>query len=244
MSKDTPTPTELLTEVERLITIGGTPTGGTPTGEVGADDWTWWGHHALAPLTSWPGALSAVAGWLAALAEPATQTRKETDAEVAERWKAHGLAYGAGWRAGREWRDRPAPTDATDLVARLRDTRMSDYNTAILDEAANDLEAMAEENAKLRDQLATSTETDRPTSMEPGTEITGRIVTASFEDGIARVECGLEDCECPDHELPPRAKGTYILVRVPDTAPVGLWDVKVERVLAGAAGHPVVGLVE
>jgi len=58
----------------------------------------------------------------------------------------------------------------------------------------------------------------------------GEIVTASFEDGVERApDCGLEECDCPDHEGAPRPAGTYITIRLDEDAPVGLWRVAVER---------------
>ena len=60
--------------------------------------------------------------------------------------------------------------------------------------------------------------------------LTGRIVTASFEDGIDRgPSCGAEDCECPDQEGEPTPAGTYITIRLDEDAPVGLWRVAVTR---------------
>lgn len=60
--------------------------------------------------------------------------------------------------------------------------------------------------------------------------MTGQIVTASFEDGKDREPyCGLEECECPDHEGPPRPAGTYITIHLDDDLPIGLWRVRVER---------------
>ena len=61
----------------------------------------------------------------------------------------------------------------------------------------------------------------------------GRIVTASFENGTGDLDCGLEECECPEHEQPPRPAGTYVTVRLVDKDErVGLTDVEI-RVLAG-----------
>ena len=60
-------------------------------------------------------------------------------------------------------------------------------------------------------------------------QLTGVIVGASFEDGVERpTSCGLEDCECPDHDSPPLPAGTYIKVLLDDEdAPVGKWRVTV-----------------
>lgn len=69
------------------------------------------------------------------------------------------------------------------------------------------------------------------TATAPGA-MTGRIVTASWEHGT-KVECELEDCECPEHERPPSPRGLYVTVQLDDdTLPVGLWDVTVTRVHA------------
>lgn len=61
-----------------------------------------------------------------------------------------------------------------------------------------------------------------------GTELTGRIVTASFETG-EKWPCGADDCECPDHDSPAPEPGTYITIRLDADAAVGLWDVTVRR---------------
>lgn len=62
----------------------------------------------------------------------------------------------------------------------------------------------------------------------PEKKMTGKIVTASFEDGVDRgAECGLEDCECPEHSYGPRPAGTYILVRLDEDYPIGVWRVSV-----------------
>lgn len=62
-----------------------------------------------------------------------------------------------------------------------------------------------------------------------GESMTGRIVTASWEHSN-NVPCGLDDCECPNHELPPGPRGLFITVQLDDdTLPVGLWDVTVTR---------------
>ena len=57
--------------------------------------------------------------------------------------------------------------------------------------------------------------------------LTGQIVTAHFEDGRDNYDCGLEECECPDHEGGPEKPGTYITIRLDADAPVGLWPVEV-----------------
>lgn len=65
--------------------------------------------------------------------------------------------------------------------------------------------------------------------------MTGQIVTASFEDGIDRgPECGNDECDCNEHEGAPRKAGTYILVRLDEDVPVGLWRVTVDREEASA----------
>lgn len=65
--------------------------------------------------------------------------------------------------------------------------------------------------------------------------MSGQIVTASFDDGEDHgFLCGLEDCECPEHEGSPRPAGTYITIRLDDDHPVGLWRVAVQREEAAA----------
>lgn len=59
--------------------------------------------------------------------------------------------------------------------------------------------------------------------------MTGQIHTVALEDGIERAPyCGLEDCECPDHEYALPA-GTYITIRLDEEFPVGLWRVALTR---------------
>lgn len=60
-------------------------------------------------------------------------------------------------------------------------------------------------------------------------KMTGQIVTAHFEkDGAQAYDCGLDDCECPDHETSAVPPGTYITIRLDEDYPVGLWEVTVE----------------
>jgi hypothetical protein len=61
--------------------------------------------------------------------------------------------------------------------------------------------------------------------------LAGQIVTVAFEDGVEHEPyCGLEDCECPDHDGPPRPAGTYITIRLDDPeASIGLWRVAVHH---------------
>lgn len=68
--------------------------------------------------------------------------------------------------------------------------------------------------------------------------MTGEIRTAAWEDGIEREPyCGLEDCECPDHDGPPPPAGTYITIRLDEDWPVGLWRVEVRAVPADTTGE-------
>lgn len=56
----------------------------------------------------------------------------------------------------------------------------------------------------------------------------GSIVTASFEDGEDYGPlCGLDACECPEHDYPPKPMGTYITVKLDENHPIGLWRVRV-----------------
>lgn len=65
---------------------------------------------------------------------------------------------------------------------------------------------------------------------EPSDVMTGEIRALAFEDGKDHgIICGLEDCECPDHDDPPRRAGTYITVRLDGQPRIGLWRVRVER---------------
>lgn len=58
----------------------------------------------------------------------------------------------------------------------------------------------------------------------------GQIVGATFEDGKDHgAGCGLEGCECPDHEGPPRNPGTYLTVRLDGDHRIGFWRVSVSR---------------
>lgn len=67
--------------------------------------------------------------------------------------------------------------------------------------------------------------------------VTGRIVTASFEDGKTRVECSLEDCECPEHDWPVLPAGTYITVRLDEDCHVGLFRVRVHTLPVESEGE-------
>lgn len=60
--------------------------------------------------------------------------------------------------------------------------------------------------------------------------MTGKIVTASFESGKGGYDCGLEGCDCPDHEQEPIPAGTYITVKLDQDWPVGLFDVEVREI--------------
>ncbi len=67
--------------------------------------------------------------------------------------------------------------------------------------------------------------------------MTGEIRALTFEDGKPhRYDCGLDGCECPDHEDDtPRPAGTYITVRLDGAPPLGFWRVRLERI--GAEGN-------
>lgn len=68
------------------------------------------------------------------------------------------------------------------------------------------------------------------------TTLPGRIVEASLiKAGDVPLECGLENCECPEHEVSPWPPGTYVTVRLSEDVPVGLGDVTLTRVSGGGA---------
>lgn len=52
--------------------------------------------------------------------------------------------------------------------------------------------------------------------------LAGQIVTVSFESGDDNYECGLEGCECPDHDGAPPTAGMYVTVRLDREARLGL----------------------
>lgn len=58
--------------------------------------------------------------------------------------------------------------------------------------------------------------------------MTGRIVSASFATGRNDFDCGLEGCECPEHELAALPAGTYVMVRLDHDYRVGAFKVKIE----------------
>ena len=61
-------------------------------------------------------------------------------------------------------------------------------------------------------------------------EMVGDVRIIAWEDGIERgPDCGLEDCECPEHDYPARPAGTYITIRFDGAPRVGLWRVRVTR---------------
>ena len=59
-------------------------------------------------------------------------------------------------------------------------------------------------------------------------KMTGQIVTIAFEDGKSRLDCGLEDCECPEHEGRIAPAGTYVTVRLDEDHRIGLTRATVE----------------
>lgn len=54
------------------------------------------------------------------------------------------------------------------------------------------------------------------------TEMHGQIVTIEFVEADRNYVCGLEDCECPDHDFE-RKPGTYVTVRMDEDVRIGLW---------------------
>lgn len=57
---------------------------------------------------------------------------------------------------------------------------------------------------------------------------TGQIVTLEFVDGKqGTYDCGLEDCECPDHDTPARQPGTYVTVRLDEDPRIGFSRVRI-----------------
>ena len=67
--------------------------------------------------------------------------------------------------------------------------------------------------------------------------VAGQIVTASLENGKTRVECGLEDCECPEHDWPVPPAGTYITVRLDEDCQIGLFRVRVHTLPVESEGE-------
>lgn len=70
------------------------------------------------------------------------------------------------------------------------------------------------------------------TSVASPSEVgSGQIVSLAFEDGKNNnYMCGLEDCECPDHEADPAPRGTYVTIRLDDEdADLGFWQVDIKR---------------
>ena len=63
-------------------------------------------------------------------------------------------------------------------------------------------------------------------------KVTGQIVAAEFADGKP-MQCGLDDCECPEHEELPRSAGTYITIKLDADMPVALMRVTVESIENG-----------
>lgn len=59
-------------------------------------------------------------------------------------------------------------------------------------------------------------------------QMTGRIVSASFETGRNDSVCGLDGCECPEHEAAPIPAGTYVTVRLDEDYRIGASRVKIE----------------
>lgn len=62
--------------------------------------------------------------------------------------------------------------------------------------------------------------------MKHGEAVSGEIVGADFADGT------VSGCDCPQRDgcLPPRAAGTYVIVRLDRDVPVGKFTVQIKRV--------------
>lgn len=122
-----------------------------------------------------------------------------------------------------EWRDH-----LLDAPSQSRGDRMAHALGTLLAEH----ETWADQMRLLR---ADEAELHRLRTLAPPTDaLTGRIVAVALEDGIEREPCcGLERCECPDHDGPPPPAGTYITILLDRDVPVGLWNVVVSRATDG-----------
>lgn len=70
--------------------------------------------------------------------------------------------------------------------------------------------------------------------------MTGQIRGLTFEDGEpSEPSCGLEDCECPDHDVTAPPAGTYLTIRLDGEPAVGFWPVRIERIVAAEAHQEV-----
>ncbi len=72
------------------------------------------------------------------------------------------------------------------------------------------------------------------------TSIPAQIVTVAFEDGGEYAfKCGLEGCECPEHETAPLPAGTYVTLRFEGDHALGLWPATLITSRPGATeGQP------
>lgn len=118
-------------------------------------------------------------------------------------------------------------------IERLRD--MYSWATGWKPDVDPETPHMADVQAGLRDEFdaalaAHVAEKRAEWEAEQGEAMAGRIVTASFEDGKDHgIICGLEGCECPDHEGPVVPAGTYITIRLDEDCSIGLWPVRIQR---------------
>ena len=90
---------------------------------------------------------------------------------------------------------------------------------------------------ELMSMLANDLEATEARVKELEAGVAGQIVTASLENGKTRVECGLEDCECPEHDWPVPPAGTYITVRLDEDCQIGLFRVRVHTLPVESEGE-------
>ncbi|MHA3723803.1 hypothetical protein ACXR2T_07980 [Leucobacter sp. HY1910] len=133
-------------------------------------------------------------------------------------------AFRDGYQAGQ---NDPAPwTNSPALSSSTCQHNMVKYTDSVSEKRENFCSLCGHEPSSIVDI------SDLPDPSTTGGETwRGRIVTASFEDGESGFDCGLEDCECPEHDQSPMAAGTYVTIKLDQDERIGPAEVEI-RVLA------------
>ena len=125
--------------------------------------------------------------------------------------------------------ENPDADDADIVVSDVFDPTVTDHIAAFTPATVLALLDLAERGARPEENRTRASAISDSTTAAPEV-LTGQIRGMAFEDGIDHgPECGNDDCECPDHEGPPRPAGTYITIRMDGDPRIGMWQVRIER---------------